>query len=82
MAKQDEFVRYTVRLPRELYERIQAAAGNASVNAEVIKRLEAAFAHENETQAALKDHEERIDALERMAIRLQNELGRDIYFAP
>lgn len=43
MAKQDDYVRYTVRLPAELYERIKRAAGDKSVNAEIIATLEEAY---------------------------------------
>lgn len=44
MAKQDDYVRYTIRVPADLYERVRAAAGDKSVNAEIIARLEASFA--------------------------------------
>lgn len=43
MAKQDEYARYTIRIPAELYERLKASAGNKSVNAEIIARLEDSF---------------------------------------
>lgn len=44
MAKQDDYVRYTIRVPADLYEKVRAAAGDKSVNAEIIARLEASFA--------------------------------------
>jgi hypothetical protein len=42
MAKQDDYARYTVRLPSELYQRVQshAEANERSVNAEIISLLE------------------------------------------
>lgn len=43
MAKQDDYVRYTIRVPAELYERLQLAAGEKSVNAEIVSRLENSF---------------------------------------
>lgn len=45
MAKQDDYVRYTIRVPANLYDRVQAAAegGGRSVNAEVVQRLESSF---------------------------------------
>lgn len=44
MARQDDYVRYTIRVPEELYAQIKAAAGEKSVNAEIILRLESAMA--------------------------------------
>lgn len=43
MAKQDNFVRYTIRVPADLYMRLQDAAGLKSVNAEIVERLAASF---------------------------------------
>lgn len=43
MAKQDDYTRYTVRIPTPLYERIKDAAGEASVNAEIVATLEKAY---------------------------------------
>lgn len=40
MAKQDDYTRYTIRIPTPLYEQIKAAAGEKSVNAEIIERLQ------------------------------------------
>lgn len=42
MAKQDSFTRYTIRVPGDLYERVQAAAdaSGRSVNAEITSALE------------------------------------------
>ncbi|WP_172901050.1 Arc family DNA-binding protein [Sinorhizobium fredii] len=45
MAKQDNFVRYTIRVPAEIYDRVLAAAESSgrSVNAEIVQRLEASL---------------------------------------
>ncbi|WP_312795588.1 hypothetical protein [Tianweitania sp.] len=43
MAKQDDYVRYTIRVPSDLYARVQEAAGEKSLNAEIVERLESSF---------------------------------------
>lgn len=43
MAKQDDYTRYTVRIPTPLYNRLKEAAGEASVNAEIVHRLQTTF---------------------------------------
>ena len=43
MAKQDDYVRYTIRVPSVLYGKLQEAAGEKSVNAEIVTRLESSF---------------------------------------
>ena len=43
MKKDDGYTRYTVRIPTPLYERIKDAAGEKSVNAEIVQALEAVF---------------------------------------
>lgn len=40
MAGHDGYTRYTTRIPDALYERIKAAAGEKSVNAEIVATLE------------------------------------------
>jgi hypothetical protein len=40
MAKQDDYTRYTIRIPTPLYERVKEAAGEKSVNAEIIAALD------------------------------------------
>jgi hypothetical protein len=40
MAKQDDYTRYTIRLPTPLYERVKDAAGEASVNSLIVQVLE------------------------------------------
>ena len=46
MAKQDSYTRYTIRVPSELYARIQSMADSAgrSMNAEIVNRLERSIA--------------------------------------
>lgn len=46
MAKQDDYTRYTIRIPTPLYERVKEAAGEKSVNAEVIAALDDYVARE------------------------------------
>lgn len=43
MAKQDDWVRITLRLPPDLYERVTRVADMSSVNTEIIKALEKVF---------------------------------------
>jgi predicted DNA-binding protein len=43
MAKQDDFVRITVRMPPELYERLRTSARATSINAEIVERLSRTF---------------------------------------
>lgn len=43
MARDDGYTRYTVRIPNELYERVKDAAGEKSVNAEIVSTLEQAY---------------------------------------
>lgn len=40
MAGHDGYTRYTVRIPDALYAKIKEAAGEKSVNAEILERLE------------------------------------------
>lgn len=54
MAKQDDYVRYTIRVPARLYAQIEDAAGEKSVNAEINARLQGSF-EENFTDAVLLD---------------------------
>lgn len=51
MRRQDGYTRYTVRIPTPLYERVKAAAGEKSVNAEVLLALQKVYdasAHEDQ----------------------------------
>ena len=43
MARDDGYTRYTVRIPTPLYKRVKEAAGEKSVNAEIVEALEAAY---------------------------------------
>lgn len=39
MKKDDGYTRYTVRIPTPLYDRVKEAAGEKSVNAEIVETL-------------------------------------------
>lgn len=39
MARQDDHVRSTVRIPAAVYQRLKDAAGERSINAEIVARL-------------------------------------------
>lgn len=43
MAGHDGYTRYTVRIPTPLYERVKKAAGEKSVNAEIVETLEQTY---------------------------------------
>jgi hypothetical protein len=43
MAKQDDYTRYTIRIPTPLYERVKEAAGEASVNSLIVSLLDEKF---------------------------------------
>lgn len=68
MAKQDDFVRYTIRVPAALYARLQESAGVKSVNAEIVARLEASFAPRpapsDDTEKQLTDVAQRLRRME------------------
>ncbi|WP_434286311.1 hypothetical protein [Celeribacter sp. SCSIO 80788] len=40
MSGHDGYTRYTLRIPDALYERVKSAAGEKSVNAEIVATLE------------------------------------------
>ncbi|SIR06488.1 Arc-like DNA binding domain-containing protein [Rhizobium sp. RU35A] len=63
MAKQDDYSRYTIRVPRDVYAAIEnsAEAANRSVNAEITARLEFSIANPPSTVEGLR---RRIEALE------------------
>ncbi|MBG6209261.1 putative DNA-binding protein [Labrenzia sp. EL_126] len=50
MTERDEYTRYTIRIPTELYDRLQEASGHKSLNAEITLRLEASFAEDKGTE--------------------------------
>ncbi|PWE26721.1 hypothetical protein C4N9_20905 [Pararhodobacter marinus] len=64
MAKQDDYTRYTIRLPTPLYERVKEAAGEASVNSLIVQVLE-------ERYPAPDEDFERLIALLEQAQRLR-----------
>jgi hypothetical protein len=41
MARQDDYVRYTIRIPRDIYERIADLPGESSINAKIVNALDA-----------------------------------------
>lgn len=49
MTRDDGYTRYTVRIPTPLYERVRRAAGEKSVNAEIVATLEEAYPPEDTT---------------------------------
>ena len=65
MAKQDSYARVSIRIPPELYGKLQEAAGDKSLNAEIIARLESTFPAEEQTD------EEIIEAAKRLVQRLE-----------
>lgn len=65
MARQDTYVRYTIRLPAPLYERVREAAGEKSINAEIIARLETSFGVVGLGEAAAKPKRDDTAALRR-----------------
>jgi len=50
MTERDEYTRYTIRIPTDLYDRLQDASGHKSLNAEITLRLEASFADSKNTE--------------------------------
>jgi len=69
MARQDDYSRITLRLPPELHEKVRKAAGERSLNAEIITRLERTF-EEDDTVAG---HEVRLEDLERRMDEMNDE---------
>lgn len=47
MAKQDDFVRITLRLPPDLHEKLRDATGAGSLNATIVDRLDQSFHRED-----------------------------------
>lgn len=39
MAKQDEYIRLTIRIPKEIHAELEKLAGPRSLNAEIVERL-------------------------------------------
>jgi len=46
-AKQDDFVRITLRLPPDLHEVLVKSAGASSLNAEIVSRIEQSFSSQS-----------------------------------
>lgn len=70
MAKQDDYTRYTIRIPTPLYERVKAAAGEKSVNAEIVETLEEKYPAP--LVISREDYEKFLKALEARAEELQD----------
>lgn len=72
MSEDDGFVRITLRLPRNLHQKLtEAAAGKKSMNAEIIERLELTFGPAPEISQELVDFiTERLDAMDKRLERL------------
>lgn len=69
MAKQDDYVRITLRLPPDLHEALLKHAASKSLNAEIVERLSKSmseFDHEK-YEEGLND---RIDKLEKIVMNL------------
>ena len=79
MARQDSYSRYTIRVPSDLYERVKIAAGDKSINAQVIEILEekypapAASEHEQYAQVVKWSDRVLLSTSEEEAKRLANE---------
>lgn len=56
MAKQDDYTRYTIRVPADLYQRVQDAADREgrSVNAEIVATLEEKYPPSNSALDLMK----------------------------
>lgn len=52
MAKQDDWIRITLRLPGDLHERLVEAAASSSMNAEIVERLSDSFVRRISKNAA------------------------------
>lgn len=76
MAKQDEYVRYTIRVPTSLYDLLKDAAGEKSVNAEIVDRLEGTFGSDDKValQAENEALKVTLDMLEHERRKLAGDL--------
>lgn len=52
MAKQDDWIRITLRLPGDLHARLVEAAASSSMNAEIVERLSDSFVRRISKNAA------------------------------
>lgn len=60
MAKQDDFIRVTVRIPPALHEKLRGVALSKSINAEIIDRLEASFVSDVQLTSGQQNEMDRI----------------------
>lgn len=78
MAKQDDFVRITVRIPPELYERLRSSARATSINAEIVERLSSTLKTKDEKEvedagAALRRIERRMSEVQQMMLAMKDQ---------
>lgn len=66
MAGHDGYTRYTVRIPTPLYERVKDAAGEKSVNAEIVATLEEKYPAATDLQSYTKELIEFAEAVAEM----------------
>jgi translation elongation factor EF-G len=72
MAKQDDYVRYTIRVPRHVYSAIEAAAdvANRSANAEIVERLTSAVdssrPERSQLETRIAEQDKAIEELQRL----------------
>lgn len=61
MAKQDNYARYTIRVPQDVYSALEqaATAANRSVNAEIVQRLEQSLRDFEEVEDLWKQIDQR-----------------------
>lgn len=79
MAKQDDWVRLTVRLPPEVYARLTetVATGPNSMNAEIVSRLEFSFSAEEAKKREAVEFEETLLRTNYEIMRRQMEGAQD-----
>lgn len=75
MAKQADYARYTIRVPDDLYQRLKQAAGEKSVNAEIISRLEASFGRVGDEMLTIHLPKDLLDRIAAAAIESGDESG-------
>lgn len=86
MAKQDEWSRITLRLPKELHEQLVDSAGAKSLNAEIVERLAASYSrkwaeYDHETLKTLKndlDRNEKVKVLVHQILEAAYQLDLEI----
>lgn len=77
MAKQDEFIRITLRLPPALHARLTKIAGAKSLNAEIVSRLEESIRYQAEEDDGLDATERLFKAIRRFEAAVRRSRGQD-----